>query len=183
MSNVVMRPPAGVSGTLQGRALNFSPDASGNYNVSDYRDVNALLQAGWRTVVSGTESTPDYVVDLTGIAPAAALNTYGAAVLLTPTADFGSVKPLSCDLIFGGTFGSETLTVKIIVIWSDGSTATVTSFTATSTGTTVMTPAQLRTTFFKNGLTISSISFQAASSLAAGSSIATLEVKSHGEQS
>jgi hypothetical protein len=180
-----MRPPSGGTtgvGTVYGNATNYTADASGNYTITFYKDVDALLNQGWSIVKTGN-TTPDFLVDLTGIAPSATLNTYGPATILSPTADYASVKPLSCDLIFGGTFGSETLTVKIIVTFSDGTTQTTTSFTATGTGTTAFTNAQLRSTFYKNGVTISSISFSCASSLAAGSSIATLEVKSHGIQS
>ncbi len=184
-TTVVMRPPTGGTagvGTIQGLGANYSPDASGDYSIPFYKDVQALLQAGW-TVVKAANTAPDYLVDLTGINPSATLNTYGTAQLISPTADFASVKPLSFSIVFGGTFGSETVTVKIIVTFSDGSTQTTTSFTATGTGTTAFTLAQLRSTFYKNGVTISSISIASASSLSAGSSIATVEVLSHGVQS
>ena len=182
MSAVIMRPPSGFSGTLQGMGANYSADASGNYSILFYKDVQTLLAAGWSPVVSGTETTPDFLVDLTGINPPAAVSTYGTVQNIAPGTDFGSIKPLSCDIVFGGTFGTETVTVQIVVTFSDGTTHTTTTFTATGTGTTAMTNAQLRSTFYKNAVTITNIAINSKSSLAAGSSIATVEVKMHGIQ-
>ena len=178
---LTMRPTSADAGqTIQGTANSYSPAADGTYSVSDVNDIQALLFRGWSIAI--TASGGDcYVADITSITPSATLNTLGAAKTLSPDTGSTSLIPLSMDLIFGGTFGSETLTVNIVVAYSDGSTpTTITSFTATGTGTTSLTLAQLRG-LFVDGKSIASIAFSCKSSLSAGSSAATLEVKSHGE--
>jgi hypothetical protein len=179
-----MRPPvtalggtAGI-GTLAGLGANYTPDADGNYTITFWKDVDACQNAGW-TVVKPGDVGPDLFPALTGIAPSATLNTYGAVTTIAPSADFASLKPLSCDIVFAGTFGSETLTVKILVTFNDATTQTSTAFTATGTGTTAMTLAQIRNTFYKAGVAIASIALSCASSLGAGSSVALFGVNMH----
>ncbi len=171
-----LKAPTGTVGNVFGNADVLSPDAGGFYNSTDVAEIRALLGAGWRPA---TLTDTDFKAALTGVTPSATLNTYGTPQLIIPGAGYSSVHVESCDLVYGGTFGSETLTVKIIVTYSDGSTVTITSFTATATGTTAMTLAQIRA-LHKNGVSIASISFSTASSLAAGSSVATLAVNAHG---
>ena len=175
--SVTMRPPAAV-GTVQGYGQTYSPDASGNYAILFYKDVQSLAAAGWSIVAVSPEAAPDYVVDLTGILPSATGGTYGAVTNLAPALDYPFIKPLSMDLVFGSVSG-ETVTVQLVVTYSDGTTTTITSFTASSSSTTALTNAQLRG-LYKTGVVITNIAINCKSSI--GSSTATLEVKSHGIQ-
>lgn len=172
-----LKAPTGFAGPVAGIADSITPDANGFYNSTDYREIQALLAAGWQVVGSVVDG--DFVAALTGVNPSASVGVYGTAQLIKPNSGYGSLHIESCDLVFGGTFGSETVTVQIIVTYSDGTTTTITSFTATATGTTAMSLAQIRA-MIKQGVSIASISFQSKSSLSGGSSIATLGVNAHG---
>jgi len=178
--SVTMRPSSADAGqTIQGSAGSYSPNASGEYVVTDPRDVAALLFRGW-TPANTPAGADSYVVDITGVVPSATSGTYGTAKTLSSDSGAASLIPLSMDLIFGGTFagGGETITVQLVVTYNDGTTTTVTSFTATATGTTALTNAQLRG-LFSDGKSIASIAINCKSSV--NTSTATLEVKSHGE--
>lgn len=174
----LLKVPSGVPtpGKITGYAATYSPDANGNYTVTDREDLRVLIRNGYTVIEADVRN--DMIVALTGVNPSATLNTYGTAQTVTPAAANVKLKPMSLDLVFGGTFGSETLTVEILVTYSDGTTTTIVTYTATGTGTTALTNAQLRA-LYKDAVYIVSIRFRSKSSLGAGSSIATLAVNGH----
>jgi len=45
--SMLLRPPSGIVGAVEGTGINYSPDGNGNYNITFYKDVQALLSAGW----------------------------------------------------------------------------------------------------------------------------------------
>lgn len=74
--------------------------------------------------------------------PSATENTDGTAVVLNPATNYVSLIPRAIDIVFGGTFGTETVTATVKVTYADTTTATLTK-TATATGTTSLTNAEL----------------------------------------
>lgn len=96
--------------------------------------------------------------------PSATIDTYGTAVTNTPAVNYTAILPLGADIVFGGTFGAETVTAQITVTYSDATTATLTK-TATGTGTTSLTVTDLMT-LVKDGVYITQTSFNSKSSIA-----------------
>jgi hypothetical protein len=89
---------------------------------------------------------------------------YGSAVALTPPAN-KSIVPLSAALTWGGTFGTgETVTIRLTVTFSDGTTANITK-SATATGTVLLNPADLQG-LMKDGVYINKVSVDSSSSAA-----------------
>lgn len=70
--------------------------------------------------------------------PSATAVTYGTAIDLIPVNGYASIVPRHCDIVFGGTFGSETVTAQIVVTFNDNNTLSLTK-TATATGTVSLT--------------------------------------------
>lgn len=70
-----------------------------------------------------------------GIAPSATLNTYGAATTIAQSGGNlrASITLTQLQLTSGGTFGAETLTVRVTATYQDGTNATLTH-TFTSAG-------------------------------------------------
>lgn len=173
-----MVPPASFKlGTVQGSATVYTP-TNGVYTITDPDDVQSLLVLGWSIAVV-KQGGGIWKCALTGVNPSATLNVFGAAQNVTPNAGATEIVPLSFDIVFGGTFGSETVTVQFVMNYSDGTTATVT-FTATGTGTTSLTNAQLRS-LVADGLSISFIAISSKSTI--NSSTATVAINGHGENS
>lgn len=108
--------------------------------------------------------------------PSATIDTYGAAVTNTPATNFTAILPLGVDIVFGGTFGAETVTAQIVVTYSDATTATLTK-TAVATGTTTLTATDLMG-LVKDGVYITQSSFNSKSSIA--SSTATVTFNRYG---
>lgn len=81
---------------------------------------------------------------ITGVAPSATVNTYGTTTDSRPTRERpGILLMLHVALTSGGTFGAETLTVRIRTRFNDGTANSVTkTFTATG-GSTALTNAEL----------------------------------------
>lgn len=108
--------------------------------------------------------------------PSATANTYGTVVNITPLTGFSSLVTLGMNIVFGGTFGTETVTANVTVTYSDSTTASITK-TATATGTTT-----LNTTDFlalvKDGVYINQISVKSESTIA--SSTATVTFNQYG---
>lgn len=108
--------------------------------------------------------------------PSATINTNGTATTNTPATNYTALMTLGVNLVFGGTFGSETVTCTKTVTYSDGTTATLAK-TATATGT-----VSLSTTDFlalaKDGVYITQSSWQSQSTIA--NSAVTVTVNRYG---
>jgi len=102
--------------------------------------------------------------------PSATINTLGTAVILLPATNYTGIYPQAIDVVFGGTFGSETATAQITATYSDLTTGTVTK-TATAVGTVSFTNSDLMS-LIKDGVYITQTSFQSKSTIA--SSLATV---------
>lgn len=175
--SVIMRPPYGAeAGTIQGKAANYTPNADGTYTIPSYSEALALMGAGWKVEEEGSQAE-DFVLSALAVAVGQTGGTYGAATAWGPDTGNASMIPLSLDIVFGGTFGSETVTVKFVVTYDDGTTTTIQSDTATGTGTTSYTNAKLRA-FFKDNRSITSIAVSAKSTIS--SSTATVALNAHG---
>jgi hypothetical protein len=108
--------------------------------------------------------------------PSATANTDGTQVDLLPAAGYPSVVPEGADVVFGGTFGAETVTATIVVTFSDASTATITK-TATATGTQSLTSTDIYG-LYKDNVYITKYSVKSKSTIA--SSVATVTFNSFG---
>jgi len=108
----------------------------------------------------------------TSVIPSATIATNGTAVVLSPPTNYSMLQPLGMDIVFGGTFGSETITVTSTITYSDATTSLIT-YTANATGTTSLTNTQLMA-LIKDGVYIISISTVAKSSIASTSATVTL---------
>jgi hypothetical protein len=102
--------------------------------------------------------------------PSATAATYGTAVNLTPASGYGSLFPIAMNIVFGGTFSSETVTANITVTYGDATTASLTK-TATATGTVTLTSTELMG-LVKDGTYITQVSVESRSTIA--SSAATV---------
>jgi hypothetical protein len=99
---------------------------------------------------------------------------YGAAVALTPAAN-KSIVPLFIKLSWGGTFAAgETVTIRITVKFSDGTTAVYTK-SATATGDYWLTDAE-KASLMKDGVYITEIDVDASSSAASTSVTTTVTI-------
>jgi hypothetical protein len=103
--------------------------------------------------------------------PSAIADTNGTVVDTAPVTGYVSLIPQAIDVVFGGTFGTETVTADITVTFSDATTAIVTK-TATATGTTSLTNTDLMT-LAKDGVFINKISVKSKSSIADSTATAT----------
>lgn len=103
--------------------------------------------------------------------PSATASTYGTAVNLTPATGYSSLVPSAIDVVFGGTFGAETVTANVTVTYSDATTASVTK-TATATGTNSFTNSDLMT-LMKDGVYINKIAVESESSIASSAATVT----------
>lgn len=108
--------------------------------------------------------------------PSSTINAYGSQIDLTPVSGYTSIVPLECNLVFGGTFASETVTVSITTLFSDGTTLNITK-TSTSAQTLSLTNID-RLGLIKDGVYITKLSFQSKSSIA--STATTLQVNHYG---
>lgn len=103
--------------------------------------------------------------------PSATSSTYGTAVTLAPVTGYSSLVPIAIDCVFGGTFGSETVTAEVTVTYSDSTTASVTK-TATATGTTSFTNSDIMS-LMKDGVYITQIAVQSQSTIASTTATVT----------
>ena len=103
---------------------------------------------------------------VTGVAPSATANTYGTSTDVRPHYAYVGIKRLAhVALTSGGTFGAETLTVRIRTRYRDGSANSVTkTFTATG-GETALTNAELHD-LLTNELIIEYLSVDTQSTIA-----------------
>lgn len=106
------------------------------------------------------------------IVPSATLDTYGTEVTLLPTTGYISIVPLMFDVVFGGTFGTETVTVDITVTYSDDLTSTITK-TATAIGTVSLSNSDIFS-LVKDNVYIKKMAFKSKSSIASTTATTTL---------
>ena len=105
--------------------------------------------------------------------PSATVGTFGTVVDLLPATNYSALNPMAVDVVFGGTFGAETVTADITVTYSDATTATVTK-TATAIGTTAFTNSDLMA-LIKDGVYINKISVKSKSSIASTTATVTFD--------
>jgi hypothetical protein len=103
--------------------------------------------------------------------PSATADTFGAIVDLLPATNYTALNPLFFNIVFGGTFGTETVTSDITVTFSDATTTSITK-TATAVGTTSLTGTDLMG-LIKDGVYINKISVKSKSSIASSTATAT----------
>ena len=163
-------------GTSSGQAVRENEYTVEHDTLTGIHDVGFLVDQ-YVSATAGIQASKiamqkNYRRTATAIVPSATANTNGTAVTLTPPAGFAMIQPLACDIVFGGTFNSETMTVTFTINYADYSNITQT-FTATATGTTSLTNTQLMS-FIKDSTYIISISTVAKSTIA--NSIATVSL-------
>jgi hypothetical protein len=103
--------------------------------------------------------------------PSATANTDGTVVDLLPATGYVALSPLFFNVVFGGTFGTETVTATITVTFSDTTTASITK-TATAATTTPLTGTDLMG-LIKDGVYINKISVKSKSSIASSTATVT----------
>jgi len=103
--------------------------------------------------------------------PSATAATNGTVVDLLLATNYSALNPMAVDVVFGGTFGTETVTADITVTYSDTTTATVTK-TATAIGTTAFANSDLMS-LIKDGVYINKISVKSKSSIASSTATVT----------
>lgn len=108
--------------------------------------------------------------------PSATASTYGTAVAFTPPTGFAALMPIGMNIVFGGTFGAETVTANVTVTYSDSTTASITK-TATAVGTTTLSTTDFLS-LAKDGVYINNISVKSLSTIA--SSAATVTFNQYG---
>ena len=151
--------PVGTQGSaLQGFGAVNNND--GTVTVTDAGGIKALLALG-AVIVEGIGR--QRLIALTGLTPSATLNVNGAITAIAPSPGFFSLLMLSLDLVFSNT-GSETVTVSLTPNFSDGTSGTARTFTATGDGTTALTNAQLRS-LMADGKDMTSLSVMVKSSI------------------
>ena len=176
---ILRRPATNNTDLVYGVSINYVV-VNGQITVEENKDILALMAQGWQPVV-GVDKGGVLVYSITGITPDATAGTYGTAKDILPEAGFSSFVPLSFDLVFGGTFGTETVTAQLVITYTDGSTQTITSYTATAVGTTSLTIDQLRG-LFATGKFVGIASIAVATSSTLASSATTLAINSHATQ-
>lgn len=108
--------------------------------------------------------------------PSATANTYGSAAVFTPATNFLGIYPRDIDVVFGGTFNSETVTALITATYNDGTTGSVTK-TATGTGTQSLINSDFLS-LVKDGCYIVQVTYQCKSTIA--NSAATVTFNRYG---
>jgi hypothetical protein len=102
--------------------------------------------------------------------------TLGAASVISPDSGYYAVVPLGISITVGGTLAAgETITVKITFNLDNNTTTSITK-QYTATGTDYLTDADFFS-LWANGVHITSISVQAASSAATTSATVTVTVR------
>lgn len=103
--------------------------------------------------------------------PSATANTAGTTVSATPVTNYVSMFPQGIDVVFGGTFGTETVTATVKVTYGDVTTATATK-TATAVGTSSFTNTDLMS-LIKDATYIKQIDVYSQSTIASSASTIT----------
>jgi len=156
--------------------LYFTGTESGAKSLSIREDTGKLVirdeSAGAdRLVIDGATGALALLYKQTASPTPGTSGAYGSAVNLTPDTNFKAIFIDSITLTWGGTFGSgETVTIRITVTFSDGTTANITR-SATATGSVALNPADLQG-LYKHGVYINKISIDSSSS-ASSTSVTT----------
>lgn len=104
------------------------------------------------------------------VIPSATINTYGAVVNILPTSTWEYLINYYTFIISGGTFGTETLTVRITVTFSDGTILEVLkTFTATGVNT-KLSPNELN----KDAVYVTQFAYDCKSDIASSTAVATV---------
>ena len=83
---------------------------------------------------------PPRVATVTGVVPSATANTYGVKTNVPPTDGYASITaPVYAALTSSGTFGIETLTVRLTVNASDGTSTSIEKTFVVTGGETALT--------------------------------------------
>lgn len=104
--------------------------------------------------------------------PSATANTDGTMVTLLPATNYVSMFPQAVDVVFGGTFGAETVTATVNVTYFDATTTMVTK-TATAVGTTSFTNSDLMS-LIKDATYIKQIDVYSQSTIASSTATVTI---------
>lgn len=156
------------------RVLGLTISKQSNISGTQLSATSAILgtQLSSTAGISGTQLSNHQNYNKSSIAnPSATATTNGTAVTLLPPTGFMSLFPSAgIDVVFGGTFGAETVTATVKATYSDATTVTAIK-TATAARTAIFTNADIRT-LIKDGLYIQEIDVYSQSSIA--SSVATV---------
>lgn len=102
--------------------------------------------------------------------------TLGAAASITPDTGYSRIVPMGVKITVGGTLATgESVTVRVTFNFDDGTSAFVEK-TYTATGDDYLTEADLQS-LWKNGVGVTSIDVQAASSATATTATVTVQVR------
>jgi hypothetical protein len=113
---------------------------------------------------------------VTGVAPAAAANTFGAATEILPTEGYAVLASVvHLALTSGGVFGIETLTARVTATFTDDTTASVEKPFMAAGGETVFTNAELYA-LIKDAVGVVKLAVDARSTLANSTATAGAKV-------
>lgn len=141
--------------------------------IWDWNDVRQARVLGDATTLSGAAvMAKARKWAPAAVTPSATANTDGTGVTMSPSTGENGFGLLGLgQVVFGGTFGSETVTATFTVTFSDATTATVT-VTATATGTTALTAANLLG-LHKDNVYIKNVVVKAKSTISSSAATAT----------
>jgi hypothetical protein len=132
-------------------------------NIERVRDHIAFVDDQLSRAIN--EFAPARKAAVTGVAPSATANTYGPATDINPTDGYSALETLvHIALTSGGTFGAETLSVRVTAKFSDGTTASVEKTFVATGGETALTNAELHD-MMKEGVGIYSLAIDAKSTI------------------
>ena len=104
-------------------------------------------------------------VSIIGVAPSATADTYGTATDINPSSGYYGLNPLvMIALISGGTFSTETLTVRIRATFSDATTAEMIKTFTAGGGRTVLASDELED-LMKDAVAITKLSVDCKSTI------------------
>lgn len=155
-----------VQASLTGQAIRFDEFSSKHNNDGTFKAgiiVNADINSSAGISASKLSIRQNYNKS-TISNPSTTLGTFGTALVLTPPTGFLGLFPEAIDIVYGGTFGSETVTAQITATYSDTTTGVVTK-TATAVETVSFTNSDLMS-LIKDGVYITQTSFQSQSTIA-----------------
>lgn len=157
----LMRAPAGFTGgwTSPGGNLIVIPSANGTYALPLSVNMGALIGSGWRAVDVGA----DLAATTAAFLPSATLATYGTPVVQLPASGYADINPAVVQFVTTSV-GSETLTMEAIPTYSDATTGSAVTITATTSTTTPFTQANIAS-LYANGKAIVSIAYAVKSSI------------------
>jgi len=141
--------------------FNLKHENNGNFKAGIIQDIDINDNAGIKASKLAIHN--NYKKSVTAN-PSATADTNGTTVSLTPPTGYTSINPMGIDVVFGGTFGTETITATIKITFGDLTTATLEK-TAIAVGTTSLSNADLMQ-LIKDGTYIKQIDVYSKSSIA-----------------